>query len=202
MQVGRPDVNGTVRAFTFAGCKIGSWELEVNPGDDQPVEITLDVVGKSETTATALAAASYTSSNAIFTWAHAGLTIAGSTAQCRGFSLKGEAPMKTDRYALGQTTIDQPIENALRTYSGTVKLDFESLTQYARFTAASEFAMVFSLTRSTDSIVVTMNCRADGAPPALSGHDLLGIEVPFKCIGTTTDATGITAVVTSSEATP
>lgn len=202
MQVGRPDTSGTVRPFTFAGCKIAGWELSCEPGEDKPASLKLDVLAKSRTTATALATASYTSSNQIFAWTHASLTIAAAGVQCRGITLKGTNPMRDDRYALGQTTIDQPIENAWRDYTGTIKLDFDSLTHYNRFANGTEAAVVLSFVRSTDSIVFTMNCRFDKGTPALGDRDLLGVELDFKCVGPTTDASAITCVITSSESTP
>ena len=202
VQVGRPDVSGTVQPFTFAGGKITAWELSCEAGSEDPALLTLDMVFKSETTGTSLAAASYTSSNNLFNWTHLGITVAGSAVNWRSFTLSGESPMKTDRYTGGAATIDEPIENALHTYEGTLALDFTSLTQYARFTAGTEAAMVATFTRGTDLHAITMNCRFDGAPPAVDGMDLLGIEVPFKCIATGADSTGITWVVTSSESTP
>jgi hypothetical protein len=46
-----------------------------------------------------------------------------------------------------------------------------------------------------------MNARYDGSTPAVGGRELVVHDVPFKAIGTTTDALGITAVLINSQAT-
>lgn len=202
VQVGRPDVSGTVQPFTFAGCKVAGWELSCEAGNEEPALVTLDLVGKSETTATALATASYTASNALFAWPHLAVTIAGSGVSWRSFSIKGTNPFKDDRYKGGATTIDEPIENGMREYTGSITLDFDTLTQYNRYVGGNEAALVATFTRSTDIIAITTNARFDGIPPAVDNRDLLQVEIPFKCVGPTTDASAITVAVTSSEATP
>lgn len=201
-QVGRPDVSGTVQPFTFAGLKVAGWELSCEAGNEDPALVTLDLVGKSETTATALATASYTASNALFAWPHLAITIGGSPVNWRSFSLKGTNPLKDDRFRGGVTTVDEPLENGLRTYEGSITLDFDTLTQYNRFVNGTEAALVATFTRGADIIAITTNSRFDGVPPAVESRDLLQVEVPFKCIGPTTDAGALTVVVTSSEATP
>lgn len=202
VQVGRPDVAGTVQSFTYAGCKVAGWELSCDAGSEDPALVSLDLVGKSETTATALATPSYTASNALFGWPHLAVTIAGSAVSWRSFRLRGANPLKDDRYTGGAATVDEPLENDLRTYEGSVTLDFSGLTQYNRFVNGTEAAMVATFTRGSDAIAITINCRFDGVPPAVNSRDLLQVEIPFKCVGATTDAGAITAVITSSEATP
>jgi hypothetical protein len=72
-QVGRPDVGGTVRAFTYAGCKVLEGTIDVEVG--QNAKLTLTVDGTSEVTATALATASYPASAVPLSFIDGALTI-------------------------------------------------------------------------------------------------------------------------------
>jgi hypothetical protein len=199
IQAGRPDTSGTVRAFTYAGCKIASWELACKVGDIPTLKST--VSAKSETTATALASASYDSDGAPFTFVQGSLSIAGTdVATVSDLSLKASNSLKTDRFFVGADTTSEQLETAFRDYTGTFTAEFEALTNYALYTAGTESALVLTFDNGTDSLVITMNVRFDGETPVLSGMELLSQPLPFKCIGTT-DAAAITAVLTNGEAT-
>ncbi len=198
-QVGRPDTSGTVNAFTFAGCKINSWEIEANQGDI--ATLNLDVIGASETTATGLAVASYPTGITFFTFVEASLTVGGSAVNTvRKVTLKGDNNLADDRFRLGSATVKEQLESGMREYSGSISADFESLTQYARFTAASEFAVVLAFVAGADTLTITMNCRFDGDSPSVGGADeLLEQQLPFKCIHSTSDASAITAVLVNTQ---
>lgn len=202
VQVGKPDVAGTVQPFTYAGCKVKSVEISCTAGSDEPAKVTVELVAKSETTATALAAASYTASVSILAWVHLVVSIAGSAVPVRDFSIKFENELKDDRYQGGVATIDEPVQNGLRTIDGSVTIDFSGLTQYARYTGGTEAAMVATFTRGADSIAITLNARFDGETPEVDDRDLIELEVPFMAIATGADSTACTVVVTSAEATP
>lgn len=200
IQGGLPDTAGTVQPFTWAGCKVASWEMSF---DNQGlVPVTLSVVGKSETTATGLATAAYTSSNALLSFTHGAITLGGSSFKVRSGSLSGDNGLNAERFYVGQDATSEPLEAALRDYSGTLECDFESLTAYNRFVNGTEAALVLTFTRSADIVQITTNVRFDGETPDVSGPDILTQTLPFKCVGSTTDASAITMVVTSSEATP
>lgn len=201
IQVGRPSIDGVVRPFSIAGCKIPSWELSAEVGTD-PVPVTLSIDGKSETTATALATPAYTASNNLFAFTHGAVTVGGASVPTRSITLSCERPMNTDRYYLGQATKSEPIENDRADITGDLALDFTDLTQYNRFTGATEAAVVLTFTRGADAVQFTMNCRFDGTTPEVGGYDILEQPVPFKVIASTTDASGFSAAITSSEATP
>lgn len=201
VQIGRPSVDATVRPFSMAGVKFTSFELSAEVGTD-PVQVTLGVVGKSETTATGLATPSYTSSNNIMAFTHGALSIAGSAAKARSVSLNIEIPQDTERFYVGQPTMSEPIENDLREITGEVELDFESLVQYTRFVDGTESSLVLSFTRGTDVVSFTVNARYDGSSPSVGDRGVLGLTVPFKAVASTTDASALTVAVTSSEATP
>lgn len=200
VQVGRPDVGGTVRPFTFAGCKVASWSLECSAGEI--AKHTLSLVGKSETTGTALATASYASGIKPMTFVGGAVSLGGSSVNCKGFTLEGDNGLATERMFLGSQYVAEPLEENLREYSGTVELEFESLTQYAHYTAGDELAAVFTLASGASTVVVTTNVRYDGESPQVGGREILTQSIPVKVLGTTSDASGITAVVTNTDSTP
>lgn len=197
-QVGRPDTSGTVQPFTWAGTKVASWALSASVGS--LAEFTVTVTAQSETTATALATASYASGYAPFTFVHGAASIAGSSVgTVRQFNLNGVNGLADDRFRVGSATVKEQLEAAVRAYTGTITTDFDSLTAYARFTAGTETAVVLTFTNGTDSFVVTMNVEFDGESPAIgSADELLEQPLPFTCVSGTSDAAAITAVYTSS----
>lgn len=197
MQAGRPSIDGTVRPFTWAGCKVASWGLTANV--DQIAMLSLDVVGMTETNGTALASASYDSALAPFVFTEGSLVIGGTTNNAvKSVSVNGNNAVPP-RVRLGSATSKEPLENDMRTYDGTFVTDFEDLTAYNRFINGDEGALVLDFDNGTETLVVTMNVRYDGDSPSLSGFSLLEQPQPFKVVSATSDAAGITAVLTNGE---
>lgn len=191
IQVGRPDVGGTVRAFTYHGCKIASWELACAVGEI--ATITPTVLGEDEDTVTALATASYTADMAVMTFVNGTLTIAGSAQDVKSASLTGDNGLAEDRYFLGSQLRKEPHEAALRECTGTAEAEFESLTAYNRFVNGTEAALVLNFVGGIieDALTyftkVTANVRFDGETPAVDGPGLVMQNLPLKVIdnGTT-----------------
>lgn len=198
IQVGRPASNGTVHPFTYAGCKISGWSIGASVGEIATLDC--DVVGMSETTGTALAAASYDSSWEPFVFTEASLTVAGSAvATVREASLEAGNAVEA-RHRLGSALSLQPLEIGLREYSGQVVTDFDSLTHYNLFVNGTESTLVLRFNNGTQTLEITMNVQFTGETPELSGFDLLAQTLPYRCISSTSDAAAITAVLTNSEA--
>lgn len=202
-QIGKPDVSGTVQPFTFTGCKIMGWELAAKAGE--LVTLGLDVVGKSLATGTSLATASIASgAGTPFTFKHAAVTIAGGAANVKGITMKGVNGLAVDdRRFLGSEFIKEPLEAELREYTAELDMEFESLTQMNYFRNGTENALVLTIDAgSTAKCVITTNVRYDGSSPEVQGRGLTQLKVPVKCIGPSTDAGAITAVLTNSDSTP
>jgi hypothetical protein len=200
VQVGRPSSDGTVQPFTFNGCKVTGWEISFEL--DQTVRFRLDLVAKDQTTATAIATASYTSSNNLLAFTHGAITIAGSAAKVKSGKIGGKNPLNTDRVFLGDTTVNEPLENGLREYTFELTCEFESQTSKNRYENGTEAALVLAFTRSTDSITVTGNARFDAGVPMLSGRNILEHTLSGKLVATGADSTAISVAVVSAEATP
>jgi hypothetical protein len=200
VQVGRPSSDGTVQPFTFNGCKVSGWELGFEI--DQTTRLTLDLVGKDQTTGTALATASYTSSNDLLAFTHGAITIAGSSVKVKSGTVSGENPLDTDRIFLGDTTVSEPLENGRRNYSFDLTCEFESLTAMNRFVNGTEAALSLAFTRGSYSVTLAGNVRFDTGTPALGGMEILEQPLTGKFVATGADSTALTVTVVSAEATP
>lgn len=202
VQVGKPDVAGTVQPFSFYGMKATDWELSIEAGG--LVTLSTSLIGKQLATSDSLATASYgTGSATPFTFKHASATIAGSAANVKKLTITGSNGLDSDRRFIGSEYRAEPLEAELREYSGTVDLEFESLTQMNRFRNATEVALVSTISAGASaSLTTTMNVRFDGATPEVDGRGIVQLSAPYKCIGSTTDASAITAVLISNDATP
>lgn len=199
VQIGRPATTDTVHPFTYAGCKIKSWT--VGCALDEIATLDLDLIGMSETTGTALATASYSSSWDPFTFIEGSVSIGGSSvASVKSAELTGDNMVDT-RFRFGSATSKQPLEAGLRDYTGTIVSDFDALTHYALYTANTETAVVLAFSNGTDSLTITMNVQFTGETPEIGGFDLLEQSLPFRCVSGTSDAAAITAVLVNSETT-
>lgn len=203
IQVGRPDIAGTVRPFSYLGCKITGWEIA--SAIDEYVSGKFSVYGTHEDRVSALATASYPSGYAPFVFTHGSLTVAAAEIPVKSFSIKGDNGLLTDRHRHSATTPERPrasLESNRREYSGQFVADFESLTQYERYVNGTEAALVITLTQGAGaSLTITCNTRFDGETPNIGGIEIPELTVPFVCTSGTSDAAAITAVLVNSDAT-
>ena len=198
VQVGRPDAGGTVRAFTYAGTKVANWSLGASVGEFAMLEVGL--IGMSESTATALATASYDATWSPFTFREATLTVGGvAQSAVRDVTLSGTNAVE-NRHRLGSGNTLQPLQVGLRDYSGSATVEFADLTIYTMFVNGTEAALVLTFSNGTQTLTITCNVQVTGETPEVSGFELLAQTVPFRCVSSTSDAAAITAVLVNSEA--
>lgn len=136
IQVGRPDTSGTVQPFTYGGCKVGG--LTLSNSVDGILDATVDLAFvASETTATSLASASYTSGAELFNWAGGSLTVAGGAIAVTDATLTLRNQLR-ERWFLGNT-LKEPLENGIREVTCRWTMEFEDLTEinYVRAAAAA-----------------------------------------------------------------
>lgn len=197
IQAGKPDITGTVRPFTYGGCKVGAWTISAEVGEI--AMLSLDIVGMTETNGVALAPASYDATLKPFVFTEASLAIAGTTNNTvQSVELNGNNGL-TDRFRLGAATSREYLQNGFREYTGTATIDFESLTQYNRFINGDEAALVLRFANGTETLQITCNVRFDEDDPELAGPELLEESIAFKAVSATNDASAITAVLTNAE---
>ncbi|SEG44921.1 hypothetical protein SAMN04489712_105278 [Thermomonospora echinospora] len=156
-QVGRPEPGtGTVRPFTYLGCKCLSWELSVSDGEH--VKLSTNWSGREESTSTGLAAASYASGAGLYNFSHASLKLGGTASTSSGemsvsggsavttvinsISIKGENPMADERYGIGNSgRKSEPLENDYPTLTGSLDAEFSKAELYDVFKSADSIPL-------------------------------------------------------------
>lgn len=204
IQVGKPDIGGTVRPHSYLGCKFATAELAATV--NEYATLTLGVYASHEDTGQSLGVASYPAALSPFVFTTGSVTLAGSAFEVREFSLSIDNGLATDRHFIRGTTPErpkEPLERARRSISGTLTADFSDLTAYNRYVNGTEAALVIDLTAgASNRITITMNVRFDGETPNVGGEDLLELSLPFKAVSGISDAAAITVAVINAEATP
>ena len=204
VQIGRPDIAGTVRAFSYLGCKVTSAELTLDVNAFAMMKVSL--YGAHEDTAQTLATASYPASLSPFVFTQGSLTLAASAFDVKSASLSIDNGLAVDRHFVRATTPErskEPLEADRRAITGTLVADFTDLTAYNRFVNGTEAALVFTLNAGAAAqTTITMNVRFDGDTPEIGGAELLEQSLPFKAVSSTSDAAALTVVVTNSDSAP
>lgn len=186
LQVAKPDLADVAQPFTYTGCRITDWTIEC--ATKEFAKMKMAVVGQQETTATALAVASYPTGNKPLRFVDGTLTIAGSAQDVLSVKMEGKNNLTADRYFLGAATRKQPLENSLREIIGTLETEFNGLTNYNRFIAGTEASVVLLFTGATISGIypyltrITMNVRFDGETPKVGGPEVMKQPLKFKVI--------------------
>lgn len=141
----------TDQAFTWEGCQVSSWELNVSV--DEVVKFSAEIIAEDGTTGTALAAASYPAAEPL-AWSKASLTVGGTSVPVTSFSLKCNNNLKTDRHYLQNSARrSEAARDDFPEVTVEFEADFSSLTQYNRFVAetaaGTRAALVFAATSVT-----------------------------------------------------
>jgi hypothetical protein len=197
VQIGRPSTGGTVHPFTYAGMKVASWEIACAAGEIATMGLSFMGCLADEGTATTLATASYAAGLRPIKFSGANIVVAGGTiASVRNFTIAGDNAL-TDRRRLGSQFSLEPIETGLRSYTGAINAEFESLTAYQRYLNKTEATLVASMAYGTSVVNITANVRFDGQTPNVSGRDIVEQSLPFTVIAPgTLDSQGITIAYT------
>lgn len=190
VQVGRPDVSGTIRVHEFEGGKIAA--AEFTQDIDQWLGLELDCDFEDQSTSQTLATASYTANREVFHWGQCVFQIGGGAVDILGLKWRVENPMADERYRIGASLLKkEPVLNGRRVISGEVELEYGGLTEYNRFingTVASAIATWTSTTAIEAAlfprlILTGNNCRWDKpSGPNVKGPDLITFTAPFKCL--------------------
>lgn len=189
-QIAMGDTGGTVRAFTWAGCKIVKAELMADENGFLKFKPTID--GVSESSEIALAAAAYAATAVPLSYVGGTIKIAGEEVPTMKFNLVGDTKQKVDRYFMRGTSSQQKreqLENQLRSYTGKLDTEFMSLAQYNRFikgemvevTAFFEGPTIEGTFKS--AVEITMPAvRFDGKTPQVKGEQIVDLEAPYVAL--------------------
>ena len=204
LEVGRPGNDGTVRAFTYNGCKISSFTLSNSVNELLTGEFNF--VGKDESTGS-ITSASYPTSQELLSFAGATISVAGSSYECKEASVEVDLGLDAERYILGSQTINAPVAAAMTEITGSVTAEFKDLTAYNRFVNNTVAALTLKWEGSAISgtykrgITVTLPAvRFDGNTPNVGGPEILEQELTYKALYNGTDAP-ITVTVVNTDST-
>lgn len=212
MQVGRPEPeSGTVQPHTMAGCMCTEWEFSVSDQEDAKLRLSID--GRSEATATALAASSYVPDTTFdfsdFTVFKLGgtastgsgvVSIAGGTqvaAVVTEFTLTGSNPAATERFGLGNAGLKNgPRYNDFAGYTGSLTAEYKQSEMYTPFKAntatplqLSAIGNAIGATGSFETLdFVIPQIRFKNVGPAVGGPDLVTQSVEFEIYDDDTNA--------------
>lgn len=190
VQVGRPDTGGTIRAFSYSGCKVVNWDL--SNAVDQVLDLKVGIDGRDESTSQALGTPSFPApagGTELFYFTEGVITVGGASYNIHDWSLSGAMNQKTDRYFInGSGLKNEQIINAYSDLGGTVNAEFTDLTGYTLFTGGTLADIVLTYTglKTYDSgkfnrvVITAKNCRFDGTTPNLNGMDVISQALPFK----------------------
>lgn len=150
IQSGVPDVTGTVRPYSFLGCKVVAAEFAC--AMDGLLTISVDFDFRDVTEAQALATASYpTTSQKPFGWQCFSLKLGTYASEAaisgvRGFTLRIERPADVDRRYAGNAGLkSEQISNDFVAVTGTIEADYYTKADLAdRFASDSSTAAIFS----------------------------------------------------------
>lgn len=188
VQVGRPDVTGTVRPFTYEGGKVVAFTINM----DAQGLLTLDTTWafEDEETGTALASPSYLTNRSMFNWSGATLSWGGSATFVRNFSLTCEFAYDLDRRGLSQTLRKEPIANGMVGITGSMEGEFASLAAYNDFVAGTQRELIFTAegadiptTSNPYKVAITLDAaELTGDTPNVGGPEILTQPMPFRAL--------------------
>lgn len=212
IQVGRPEPSGTVRPHTYTGCKIKSWEFKLS--DSSIATLSLEIDGWDESTATALAVASFPASAEVWNFQQAILKLGGTPATSSGelavtsgvavttvikeISIKGENPLATERYGIGNGGVKrEQLENDTPTITGSFSAEFNRVELYDLMKANTTFAVDLAMTGSAipsgggnNNLLsfIAPACKIKAAAPAVDGPDVVQMTTEFEAYDNEVDA--------------
>lgn len=201
LQVGRPDNSGTLRAFSYLGCKFTQFKVEASV--NEYAKATFSVYGREEVTSQSLAAAAYDADWDPLAFTEGSLTVGGSTVPVTEVSYQIDLSLATDRFRLGATDNGKPkkaVVSGFAAITGSFTADFDDLTQYNHYVNGDEATLVLTFDDGTSTLAITSNVRYDGETPTVGGPDLLTQPVQFTAVSETSDADAITVVLVNDDA--
>lgn len=196
IQVGRPDVSGTVRPFDYAGCKLlgASWSIDTSGVLVGEYEFD----GKDEDTAQTLGTYTAPGDYTVFKFDQGSVEFddVAATELIKSASVSVSIPHDTERYGLGTSGVKrEQLPNGLVDISMTVGLEFTSLTQHNAFKNATRRKVELLFTGpefesgQSYALKFTLPCTVTtGEGPVVEGPEVLQQSLSLKALDNGTDA--------------
>lgn len=137
-----------------------------------------------------------------FTFADCTFTIGGFPFAVNEVTIKGSNGLNTDRRRVGSRLMREPLRESRREYTVELGREYESVAMDLLLKAGAEVAVVTTFAAGSTSLAITANCRVDEANTSISPNSLAEEPLVLKVVRpSTTNASAITAVLTSASAT-
>jgi hypothetical protein len=195
VQVGRPDTGGTVRAFSYLGCKVTAAKLSIDANGIAMFTLTLD--GQDEVTTETLATPSYSASALPFTFQQMVVKVgAESIGNVRSITINMPIPQSTERFHLGNAgKKDQPIANDFVEVTAETTLEFASLADHARYKNEEVVKLVLVGTGAEIDAENKMKAeltlpaaKQTSSAPQVQGPDIITTSATFEALDNGTEA--------------
>jgi hypothetical protein len=211
LQLGKTGNDGVTRPFTYGGCKIAAWAIEMDVDGILMLKLTLDI--SNESTAVGLASASYATALVPLVFTGGAVTINGVANPVTKFAMTGDNGLKKDRYFIQATNPQDKKEqfegSGLRAYGGTISAEFGDLTLYNLFKNGTVGALTAFFNGATIGgsykFGLEITCaaiRVDGKTPNVSGPDVIAYDLPFKVLDSAATDGPVAMVYRTTDTTP
>ena len=202
MQIGRPDLNDTVYAFTYNGGKIDTWELDSKPDELVHLKTSWNFAGESAGTEASGGAATdrqtpdftATDDAEVLSFLGGSVQIDEAGARVTQLTVKVDNALKVDRYVLATPVRAEPITDDFLKIEIDATMEFDTMAHVNKFTATTAAGTLASLTANWQaptainggatypSLGLSIPClRWDGDMPNVSGPKAL--ELKLKGVG-------------------
>ena len=185
IQSGLPTMDGTVRCFTYPGCKFNSIEFACSV--DQLLTASIDIDARTLDETQTLAAASYPTTIAPFHFGQMNVKVGAAygsevAVAVRSASCKIERMLRTDRFYTGNAGLKaEPVINDFAQITGSLDVDFIDKTVFNdRFSADTPFSLVIEFVGANIAStyyetfrIKLPDCFLDGDTPTLDSQDII-----------------------------
>ncbi len=206
MQIGKPDIAGVVQPFTYAGCKVSSFDMSAAIGD--PLVIDANINAQSVVTSVALASKSYPTDARPYIFVDGTLSVGASNVPLRGFKITVDHGLNVERMLLGSGLHSEPIAHSPFVLSGELDTEFQDLTDFTAWAAGTQAQMILTfdslrtLGAVTYTVVVTIPLtKYTGSLPVVGGPGIVQQPLPFVGLKNLADEI-ISAEYQTSDVTP
>lgn len=197
LQVGVPDIGGTVRRMDATGCFVSEMSLSNGVGELLKMSTTIDGQNYAPSSS-AVTAASYASSTEVLSFVGGSVSVAGTVTPIQSYELSVKHGIDLERYQINSTTLkSRPIRNALTEVTGKVEMEFgqatgtwgssDLVTKYAAGTTiavsgAWTGATAISGTTYPALSAITPVCMITKCTPTIDGPNLIKLSLEFMAL--------------------
>lgn len=188
VQVGRPDVSGTVRPFAYIGGKVAVLKLTMEKGGVLSFSADMDFIDEDTTKALAVPVYDDLAGTLPFTGGSVEFDDVVLTDCIQSATATITIPMATDRYCIGNgATKKEQVGNGLITVDVDAVMEFSNLTQHAAFQAATRRKfelncagkLIDGTNRQSLNLTLAKTVTTDSGP-TIEGPDILTQSIKLE----------------------